>query len=152
MKSGFRLMKTKTLLVLAGATSILASCATDSSNYAAPRSLESQFQRADTNNDEKVSKAEFEVLAVENAFAMFDDNSDGVLTKAEFLNSGGSAAEFDELDLSGSGTITLEEAKASKVKMSRMLAAFYEADTDKDGYVTLGEALERRKQVREIVR
>lgn len=145
-------MKTKTLLLLAGATSILASCATSSSNYAEPKSLESQFQRADSNNDEKVSKEEFRVLAVENAFALFDDNSDGVLTKAEFVNSGGSAVEFDELDLTGSGTITLEEAKASKVKMSRMLAAFYEADTDEDGYVTLGEALERREQVRAIVR
>lgn len=145
-------MNTKTLLLLAGATSILASCATDSSNEARPQSFEAQFKRVDTNQDEKVSKEEFQVFAVENAFALFDDNSDGVLTKAEFVNSGGSAVEFDKLDVSGSGTITLEQAKAANVKMTRMLAAFYEADTDEDGYVTLGEALERREQVREIVR
>lgn len=153
MNSAFPLMKTKTLLLLAGATSLLAGCcATNSAKYGQPQSLESQFQRADVNNDEKVSKEEFQVLAVENAFALFDDNSDGVLTKAEFVNSGGSAAEFDELDVTGSETITLAEAMASKVKMSRMLAAFYEADTDEDGYVTLGEALARRERVREIVR
>ncbi|MGC1480707.1 MAG: EF-hand domain-containing protein [Chthoniobacterales bacterium] len=141
-------MNSKTLLTLVGAASLVAGCATDDTNYPPKRTLQEQFERADTNQDGKVSKDEFRVLAVEDAFSLFDDNEDGVITRQEFLESGGSVAAFEEIDVSGSGKITLEEAKGTKVMMSRMLTAFYEADANDDGYVTLGEALVYRARAR----
>lgn len=137
-------------LLLAGLALFSAGCAT-SSKPQAPN-WEAQFKKADTNNDGKVSRQEFGYLMVEDAFALFDENTDGVVTLQEYVARGGSPRAFAEIDRNGNGQVTLEEAKASKVAMDRMTIRFYEADVDKDGYVTLGEALEYRKRVREITR
>jgi Ca2+-binding EF-hand superfamily protein len=111
--------------------------------------MRSQFAKADSNNDGKVTKAEFGVLRVEEAFKLFDDNENGVITVDEFVASGGSKAAFAKLDQSGNGQITLGEAMASEVVMDSMLTTFYEADTNGDGVVTLAEALAYRQAVRE---
>jgi len=138
------------VLPLVGLALFAAGCAT-SSKPQAPN-WEAQFKKADTNTDGKVSRQEFGYLMVEDAFALFDENKDGVVTLQEYVSKGGSPQAFAQIDRNGNGKVTLEEAKASKVAMDRMTIRFYEADVDKDGYVTLGEALEYRKRVREITR
>lgn len=137
-------------LLLAGLAFFSAGCASLSKPETAR--LKSQFRKADTNNDGKVSRKEFGYLMVEDAFALFDENKDGVVTLQEYVVRGGTPRAFAEIDRNGNGKVTLEEAKASKVAMDRMTIRFYEADVDKDGYVTLAEALEYRKRVREITR
>ncbi len=142
-------MKLKPLLLLSGLVTFTVGCATQSDSYPEPPSLRAQFEKADTNDDDRVSTAEFGALRVEDAFKLFDDNENGVITVDEFVASGGSRTVFAQLDQSGNGEITLAEAMSSEVVMDSMLATFYEADTDDDGFVTLGEALDYRQAVRE---
>jgi len=131
---------------------VLTGCATTSTPKTGDERLKAQFQKADTNSDGKVSRKEFGALMIDDAFAMFDSNKNGVVTVEEFVAAGGSKAAFAKMDVNGDGVITLEEAKASKVAMDAMTVSFYGADLDKDGYVTLGEALEYRAKVREVTR
>ncbi len=142
-------MKIASSLVLTSLFAFAVGCSTGPGTYPEPPSLRAQFEKADANDDGKVSRAEFGVLRVEDAFKLFDDNENGVITENEFVSSGGSQSAFVKLDKSGDGEITLEEAMGSRVVMDSMLTAFYEADTDDDGYVTLGEALAYRQAVRE---
>lgn len=110
------------------------------------------FRKADVNGDNKVTLREFEAFTTEEAFALFDSNKDGFVTQQEFVAAGGSVNAFRQLDRNGDGRITLEEALAAKVVMGPREAIFYAADVNKDGVVTLGEAVAYRDRVREITR
>lgn len=114
--------------------------------------LEERFKSADTNKDGKLSKPEFRNSMIEQAFVLFDTNKDGSITLEEFVSCGGSATSFKKIDINGNGVITLEEAKGAKIAIDNMTAAFFGADVDKDGYVTLGEALAYREKVRAVTR
>jgi len=143
-------MKFPTLLLAASGTLLFGGCACF--NKPTPPTLEAQFKKADVNNDAKVSRGEFRVLMIEDSFALFDANRDGVVTIKEFVAGGGSPAVFRKYDSTGKGKITVAELKASKIKLDAVSIAFYNADVDKDGYVTLAEALKYREKVREYTR
>jgi len=145
-------MNPKILILLCASFAFVGGCASTSQKPAANHRLKSQFEKADANNDGKVSRKEFGGLMIEDAFALFDDNKNGVVTLKEYVASGGTAEGFKKLDKNGDGSITLEEAKSSKLAMDAMTVSFYGADLDGDGYVTLEEALKYREQAREYTR
>ncbi len=136
-------------LVLTSLFAFAVGCSTGPGTYPEPPSLRTQFEKADANDDGKVSRAEFGVLRVEDAFKLFDDNENGVITVDEFVASGGSSSAFASLDTDGNGEVTLAEALSSKVVLGTMMTTFYDADTDDDGFVTLAEALAYRQAARE---
>ncbi len=129
-----------------------AGCASTSPKAASTAAFKAKFAKADTNNDGKVTRQEFGYSMIEEAFRMFDTNKNGVITLEEFVASGGSPESFKKIDRNGNGVITLDEAKSAKVTMDAMTINFYAADADKDGYVTLGEALAYREKAREYTR
>jgi Ca2+-binding EF-hand superfamily protein len=97
------------------------------------------FQRADNNSDGSVSRQEATDLMIADAFMMYDSNGDKVVDEAEFMASGGTAENFRKINKSGSGKITLEEAKSSKRVFNTFVVSFDEADTNKDGLVSYEE-------------
>jgi len=129
----------------------LGACACGS-NRPKSSTLEVRFHAADVNKDGKLSRPEVRKSMLEQAFVLFDTNKDGSITLAEFVSCGGSAHSFKKIDINGNGVITLEEAKGAKIAIDNMTAAFFAADVDKDGYVTLGEALAYRERVRAATR
>lgn len=113
---------------------LLASCATTST-----LSPEQKFQRADKNGDSSVSRVEATNLMIAEAFVMYDTNGDGFVSEAEFVASGGTRANFRKINKSGSGQISLAEAKASPAVFNTFAVSFDEADANKNGQVTLVE-------------
>jgi len=152
---GYEAIPMKPLLFCALACGLVlafAGCASTDPKAAAADDFKTNFAAADVNNDGKVTRQEFGYSMIENAFRRFDANKNGVVTLKEFVAMGGSPEKFKQIDRSGNGVITLEEAKSAKVAMDAMTINFYAADVDKDGYVTLGEALAYREKVREYTR
>lgn len=142
-------MNIKTVLFLATLTSLFVGCATKPT---APMTFEERFRKADTNHDGRVSRSEFGYLMLDEAFAIYDKNKNGVVTLKEFVASGGSKEAFAMIDKNGNGKITIEELKLSKVGVDTMQVRFYEADVNKDGYITFAEALRYRERVRAATR
>ncbi|MGH8045739.1 MAG: EF-hand domain-containing protein [Chthoniobacterales bacterium] len=97
------------------------------------------FAKADKSGDGKVSRAEYQDFMVEQLFAIYDNDGNGLITEEEFVTDGGTAAKFKELNVSGSGKLTLDEAKKSALIMDRFAMPFDEADTSHSGYVTWDE-------------
>lgn len=114
--------------------------------------LTAQFQRADTNQDGQVSSSEFRYLMIEDMFALFDHNEDGFVTREEFLQAGGSPQTFAQIDRNNTGRVTLDQAKTARIKLDTVSATFLAADTDKDGFVSLEEALAYREKARAYTR
>jgi Ca2+-binding EF-hand superfamily protein len=127
-------------------------CAQTSKQAQRTSNLTAQFQRADTNQDGKVSTEEFRYLMIEDMFALFDHNEDGYVTREEFIKAGGSPQTFARIDRNNAGRVTLEQAKTARIKLDTVSTAFLAADTDKDGFVTLEEALEYREKARAYTR
>lgn len=94
---------------------------------------------ADKNSSGSVSREEATNLMIAEAFGMYDADGDGFVTEAEFLASGGTAGNFRKVNTSGSGKISLAEAQASPLVFNTFVVGFDEADTNKDGQVTLAE-------------
>ena len=103
------------------------------------RSSSKIFQQADGNGDGSVSRQESTELMISNAFKMYDSDGDNFVDEAEFTASGGTAENFRKINKSGSGKITLEEAKSSKRVFNTFVVSFDEADTNKDGLVSYEE-------------
>lgn len=127
----------------------LGGCATTTTK---PTTVKALFQRADKSSDGKVSRAEFEDFMIENMFASFDTNGDGFITEKEFIADGGTVKTFKAINVSGSGKITLEEAKKSKFIRNRLAAPFDEADVNHNGYVTWEEFQAARAKAQAYVR
>ncbi len=145
-------MKNLLLIPLTAALALsLGACACGSKRPASS-TLEARFAAADVDKDGKLSRPEVRNSMLEQAFVLFDTNKDGSITLEEFVACGGSAKSFKKIDTNGNGVITLQEAKGAKIAIDNMTAAFFVADVDNDGYVTLGEALAYREKVRAVTR
>lgn len=115
-------------------TLMLVGCATTST-----LSPEQRFQRADKDGSGSVSRVESTNLIIADAFAMYDSNGDGFVSEEELVAAGGTSEDFRKVNQSGSGKISLEEAQASPQVFNNYVVSFDEADTNKDGQVTLAE-------------
>ena len=113
---------------------MLAGCATTPTS-----SPEQKFKQADKDGNGLVSRKEASSMIIANAFAMYDTNRDGVVTEGEFVASGGTPENFRKVNKTGSGKISLAEAQASPLVFNTFGVSFNEADTNKDGQVTLAE-------------
>jgi Ca2+-binding EF-hand superfamily protein len=121
---------------------MLAGCATTSTP-----TPEQNFRKADKDGNGSVSRQEATSLIIANAFAMYDADGDGFVTEGELVASGGTPGNFRKVNKTGSGRISLAEAQASPLVFNTFVVSFDEADTNKDGQVTLAEYqsyLERR--------
>jgi Ca2+-binding EF-hand superfamily protein len=144
-----QLMKPAFVLLCVFGVLSFAGCATTAHR---PITVEELFKRADKSGDGRVSRTEFEDFMIENMFASFDRNGDGFITEEEFLADGGTVKTFRQINVSGTGKITLEEAKSSKLIRNRLAAPFQEADVNGNGYVTWEEFQAARAKARAYVR
>jgi hypothetical protein len=105
-------------------------------------SSEDRFAKADTNDDGKLSPTEASDYFVTSIFAGRDLNHDGKLTWDEWNvpGSGRSKPNFDAADTNKDGSLSLDEALAYGRKRGVFKKEFQEADTNHDGYVTREEA------------
>jgi Ca2+-binding EF-hand superfamily protein len=136
------------LLSLAAVLSF-AGCATKS---ASTPSVEGAFKSADLDGDGKVSRPEYDSHLIGEMFVRFDGNKDSVITEKEFLANGGTKEGFRKINTSGSGKITLQEARASAGVKKTLAAPFKEADANGDGGVTLVEFRNAREKALSYVR
>ena len=100
---------------------------------------EERFNKADKDGNGSVSRKEATDMMISRAFEMYDTNRDGFVTEKEYVASGGSAENFRKVNQSGNGKISLAEAQAHPLVFNIFAVSFSEADTNKDGQVTLAE-------------
>ncbi len=140
--SGFRWLMIKmrsSVILLALSFAFLTSGCVNPSKKPQSRDLEALFKKADADGDGRVSREEFADFMIEQVFVNYDRNGNGFVTQAEYLDGGGTLEGFRKINRSGSGKITLPEAKASKLVRDRMTLPFDEADGNGNGYVTWDE-------------
>jgi len=136
------------LLCLAAALSFT-SCA--SKNSSTP-SVEGAFKSADLDGNGKVSRPEYDSHLIGEMFARFDENKDSTITEKEFVANGGTKEGFYKINTSGSGKMTLQEARASSGVKKTLNGPFKEADANGDGQVTLEEFRNAREKALDAVR
>ena len=145
-------MRTLLLLLAAGGIGLTAAAAP----AAAHRGLQ-MFNRADTDKDGKITKAEFD--AARNArFAGIDANGDGTLEISE-LRAWGRAwpsrfrdARFKALDGDSNGKIGVEEYVAQRKAMFAMIDANKDGTVDKAEFDAAFEKFRSRMQARRMYR
>jgi Ca2+-binding EF-hand superfamily protein len=113
---------------------LLASCASRSISTS-----EQRFRKADKDTSGSVSRAEAVNLLLAEAHKMYDIDGNGQVTEAEYTSSGGTKANFQKIDKSKSGGVSLDEAQANPKIFNIFAVSFNEADRNKDGEVTLAE-------------
>ncbi len=115
---------------------LVVGCATESA-----MTPEQRFKRADANGSGSITRSEATKLMIAEAFEMYDSDGSGEVSEAEYLASGGTKEGFQKINSSNSGRISLSEAQASPLVFNTFVVGFDEADTDKNGEVTLSEYL-----------
>ena len=126
---------------------LLAACATSTDP-----TPEQNFKRADKNGDGLVSREEATDLMIGDAFARFDTNGDGYVDEQEYVQNGGTAEKFREINRSGTGKLTLEEARTSPQVSEHMAIPFDEADVNGNGAIAYDEYLAYIRRVEAAVR
>lgn len=101
----------------------------------------SRFDIADANRDGKLSRDEINVHLVTGVFESRDANQDKKMTKAEWLvgEDAGQEKIFIERDTNRDGIVTLDEAIAYGRKKGTANEVVRKADKNKDGYVSREE-------------
>lgn len=128
---------------------LLTSCATNPKKTLTADQL---FDRADTNGDGRVSRAEYESFMIAQLFAQYDKSGDGFITEQEFVADGGTPEAFRAINTSGTGKISVEEARASQVVRRRIAQPFREADVNGNGSITRTEFHAARERSRAYTR
>jgi Ca2+-binding EF-hand superfamily protein len=113
---------------------LLASCVT--TTVITPQQ---KFKKADTDSSGSVSRKEAVNLMITESFKMYDSDGNGQVSEAEYLASGGKIANFRKIDKSGTDGISMAEAQSNPLVFNTFAVSFDEADTNKDGQVTLAE-------------
>jgi hypothetical protein len=129
---------------------VLGGCAT-SPKKPVP-TAEELWRKADANSDGKVSRAEYQDFMFEQLFAISDNSGDGFITMEEYVADGGTEAEFRRINVSGTGRLTIEEAKTSPMLAQRFALPFDEADVNGSGYVSWDEFQAWRAKANAYVR
>ena len=114
--------------------------------------VEDTFKKADLDGNGVVSRQEYDAHLIGEMFARYDTDKDSVITEKEFLANGGTAEGFRKINTSGSGKITLQEARSSAGVRKTLDAPFKEADANRDGKVTLAEFQAARAKALDAVR
>jgi Ca2+-binding EF-hand superfamily protein len=83
---------------------------------------------------------------IEQAFYWMDGDHKGTISEAEFLGAGGSKEIFRQIDLTGKGYFTVEDAKASAVARKAMSLPFDGADKNGNGAITRAEFQDYQKR------
>lgn len=127
-------------------------CSTSGSPSSSTSTLERRFQKADANSDGKLTRTEYSNAMIEQIFEIYDSNSNGKITLEEFVAGGGTEKSFRDIDRDNSGVLTLEEAKNARIVIDAMTANFYAIDLDRDGTISLAEAIAYREKARPYFR
>ncbi len=116
--------------------------------------LKKRFKQVDASGDGKISRDEFTDFMIEEAFTMYDADGKGYVTLEEYVAGGGTPQGYKAINKSGSGQVTLAEAKSSELARHQMAQPFDEADADGGGtgYVSYEEFLAFRGKIRDAVR
>ncbi len=125
-----------------GCCLVFVSCATTNQTGSATGEAPDRFAQADANHDGKLSPDEASDYLVGQIFASRDFNHDGKLTWEEWNvpGAGRSKAKFNAADTNKDGSLSLQEALAYGRKRHAFEKEFREADTNHDGYVSREEA------------
>ena len=144
-------MKLPFLLLALGL--VLPGCATGPS-LSEQAALKKRFDQVDASRDGKISRDEFTDFMIEETFKMYDKDGKGYVTLDEYVEGGGTERGFRAINKSGSGKVTLAEAKKSELARHQMAIPFDEADADGGGtgYVSYDEFVAFRGKIRDAVR
>jgi hypothetical protein len=100
-----------------------------------------RFDQADANHDSKLSRDEVNTFLVTGLFDSRDANHDKRMTQAEWVvdNDPAQTKAFHDRDANRDGVVTLEEALAYGRKHGTANQVIHAADADKDGSVSRDE-------------
>ncbi|MGV3532977.1 MAG: EF-hand domain-containing protein [Chthoniobacteraceae bacterium] len=99
-----------------------------------------RFNQVDANRDRKLSVDEANTYIVSEAFEGRDANRDRKVTRQEWpVENAGQEKLFRERDTNRDGLVTLDEALAFGRQKGQAAELMAEADKDKDGYVSREE-------------
>lgn len=119
---------------------LFAACLLAACNSPAPQ--QDRFALADANKDDKLSRKEASDAVVRGVFKHYDASQDGKLTFAEWQQRDDTADAklFAERDTNRDGHVTMAEALASADRQQVFGSTFKEGDTDGDGLLSRDEA------------
>ena len=105
--------------------------------------LSNRFEKADTDNNRVLSRAEVGTYIAGKLFDGMDDNHDGRVSNAEW-NAGGNAAtvrHFRKVDKNRDGAVVESELTVAAIRSEKLTEFMTEADRNRDGSLSKPEAL-----------
>lgn len=108
-----------------------------------PPAQPDRFATADTNKDGKLTRIEVSDYEITNVFTGVDANKDGKVTRSEWNPRGDARDEllFVKRDTNKDGVVTLEEALIYARSAGSYDKVFNDGDTNKDNSISREEAL-----------